>query len=209
MIVATGIQTIKGYTEAAKAEQMQQQVGALREERQTIEELLTKVSRSVADRYTETGHLDTAGKEILEHRLKHLRFNGRLAPDELSETFTIALLLRDFETAKATLRDDSRLLDTSKPSDLINLAEYEFIQDAPNSAREYLKRVIPIISTLPVSWQVRTIVLDALLNGNEEIHAKQLAAILLIDSEQAKRRLSSEMARLRQSMQECWQGSLK
>src|SRR5258707_11464655 len=47
MIIATGVQIIKTSVESGKAEQLQQQVAALNQERSVIEEFLAKVSRSV------------------------------------------------------------------------------------------------------------------------------------------------------------------
>ena len=197
MTIASGVQLIKTTVESVKSDQLQQEIAAMNRERSVIEGFLGRVSRAVAAQYTETGRLDSAGKEILEHRLKELRLKEIVNHDELVETFTLALLLRDYETAKGALDRNIKLLDDTRPSDVISLAEYEVLEGAPNTANEYLRKIEPALSTLPSAWQVRVIVLDTVINGNDDIHAKRLASLLGIDTEQASRRLSADVARFR------------
>jgi hypothetical protein len=193
MLVATGLQTVNSSITALQADQLRKELTTLEGERSKTDNLLATVSRSIMDQSRISGKIDRSGQEILRDRLSRLQSLPKPDKEELTELFDVSLLLGDFETAKECLDRNAELLDRARPENLLRLAEYEYIQGTPMAAKEYLKRLENDSTRLPIPWQVRIVIVRALVNGNVEQSAIELAAILRIDKAEAAQRLSVEM----------------
>lgn len=193
MLIATGVQTFKGSVVSAQAERLRGEVATLKKERSDIERLMGGVAGSVIAQYREAGRLDQAGQDILRHRLEYLRASQKPDHDDIVEMFEIALILRDYASAKDLLNRHIDLLDRAKPDDLISLAEYEYLVGAPKTAQKYADRVTRQDRELPKASQIRLIVLNAEINGNVDHYVRELAAVLNTNLREAKRRLKLQM----------------
>jgi hypothetical protein len=197
MTIAAGVQTIKSGIESAQVEQLRKEVSALQADRASLDASIEDISRSITASYRELGHVDPAGKKLLAHRVEYLLSKEPKTRDDIIEIFDTALLLQDFETATSALHANIKLLDETNPSDIISLAEFEYIEDAPNTSKEYLNRVLSKTPSLPVPWQIRIVVLQTLLAGDRDAGVKELSAILKISREEAERRLDSDTSKLK------------
>lgn len=198
MVVATGFQTVRSGFEASQVQAMQKEVATLTAERLALNNSIGEICHSIEESARELGHLEPAGRKILNTRLLFLKYKDSKTDDDIIELFDVALLLQDYATARSVITDQNlNLLDKAKPGDVISLAERAYFEDSPNAAKDYLARVQPQVSQLPVPWQVRFVVLDAILNGDTEAAANQLSILLGIDGEEARRRLSKEILKLK------------
>jgi cell division protein FtsB len=197
MLLATGLQTVKSNAEQIQVAQLKSEVGALEKERTDVETFLSTLSQSVESEAILRQEMNRPTREILLHRLKQLQGLAKPSKEEILELFNVAVLLRDYSTAKEVVSQNIGLLDQSKPEFIISIAEYQYMVGARNSANDSLGKIRSQISTLPPTIASRIVVLDASLDGQIDAHTAEFAQILRISPAEARQQLADRVAKLR------------
>jgi hypothetical protein len=193
MTVAAGVQTIKSAVEDLKLERAKSDVSALEREKESMQELIARLSRATLSQIQESGVVDRANRDLLHQRLETILTSSKPSKDEIPEAFEIALILRDYEAAKELSTQYKNLSSEASPGDKLAFAEFIYLGGAKNSAKDILSSLEPIAPTLPRPWQVRIIILRARIDGASDGYVEPLAGLLQISPQQAKTRLEREI----------------
>jgi hypothetical protein len=194
MTVTAGVQTIKGAIDDFKLERAKADAAALEREKQSMQELIARLSRVTLSQIQESGVSDRASRDLLQQRMETIITSSKSSKDEVAEAFEIALILRDYEAAKELSAQYKDLSSGASPGDKLAFAEFLFLGGAKNSAKEILLSVEPIAPSLPRPWQVRMIILKARIDGASDKYIDPLAGLLQVSTQQAKTRLEREIS---------------
>jgi hypothetical protein len=198
MLIGTGFQAVKSSSDAIRAEQIDREVKELQLQKADFEKATGELAQSVVSQYQRTSYIDDSGIRVLRTRLRYLERETSADRDHLIEAFGLAMLTADYGDAARLLNSHPDLLDRTKSTDLMILAEFYYLTGDSNSAKAMLKSLDGMLGGAPLGVRIRAVVLNATLNpATQEDLVTQYAALLRLDRDDAARRLDRERSRMR------------
>lgn len=141
MTIAAGVQTINSTTQQTRADALQEDITELEEQVTAAEEFVADVSTAIQSGAFDTQRIGAVERRILSYRFDELRNATRLDTKQLREAFSLALVLREFETAVELLEQNRELVDDTNPADQLTLAEYYYLTRADGRAQQIVDNI--------------------------------------------------------------------
>jgi hypothetical protein len=198
LLIGTGFQAVKSDSDAIRAAQIEREVKELQSQKLDFERAVRELAQSVVAQYQRTSYIDDSGIRVLKERLHYLERDDTESRDRLIEAFGLAMVAGEYREAARLLSSHTDLLDRTKSTDLIILAEFYYLTGDSDSAKAMLKNLEGMLGGAPLGVRIRAVILNATLDPSaQEGLVKQYAALLRLDLDDAGNRLERGRSQMR------------
>lgn len=188
MLITTGLQTTRVAIESEQKERLKSEMAGLEAQRKEWDDSVSRTSSIIITAHQRTGLINDANRELLRQRLKQLQGITNLNNVQARETFLIALILQEGAAVIQAVERHPWLLESSTVGDRVSAAEYYYALGDESRVSEVVDSLAPKLSVLSEEMQIRLIVLQALIRGDDEPRGR-LAALLSISRDLAQERI--------------------
>ena len=191
--IAAVVQTINSTIQQSRADALEENMSELKEQVAAAELFVADVSSAIQSGAFDTQRIGEIERRILRYRFEELRKSTKLDNQALSEAFSLALVLREFETAVELLEENRELLDGSYPADQLTLAEYYYLVGSNSAAQQIVDQIDEEGGSHPRSFVKRFVVLKVALGAPIENVVGEFATTFDIKRDQAIESLTREV----------------
>lgn len=136
MTIAAGVQTINSTTQQYRADSLEAELEDKTEQVEAAQLFVAEVSSAIQSGAFGTQRIGDVERKILRYRLDELRSVNDLDNAQLSELFSLALVLREYDLAVEILERNKELLSVTNPADQLTLAEYYNLVGSTTAAQQ-------------------------------------------------------------------------
>ena len=193
MTVAAGVQTINSTAQQSRADVLESDLAELKSQVELAEQFVANVSSAIQSGAFDTQRIGEIERRILRYRFDELRTSTDLNSEALSEAFSLALVLREFETAVELLEKNRELLNDRHPADQLTLAEYYYLVGSNSAAQQIVNDIDAAGGAQQRSFVKRLAVLKVALGAPAEDVVGDYANAFDIRRDQALESLTREV----------------
>lgn len=185
MLIATSFQTINSAKTEIESSNLKQEIRVLESQRVSWKELIKKLSEVILLKQTNEPTLDKSEATILQQRLDEITQIDKGSKEDDVEKLRIFIALKQYDNASALIQKSAFLNDEASPDILLLLAEGCYLEGAKARARSLLQKAEPGLSKQGVDWQLRFLVLNAVLKSDRQPYVNQVAALKRVSISEA------------------------
>jgi len=193
MTIAAGVQTINSTTQQYRADALAADLADTKSQVEAAELFVADASSAIQSGAFDTQRIGENERRILRYRFDELRTSTVLESEELSEAFSLALVLREFETAVELLEMNKELLDDTNIADQLTLAEYYYLVGSNSAAQQIVGQIAAAGGGHSRGFVKRFVVLKVALGAPIEDVVGEYASTFEIKREQAIESLTREV----------------
>ncbi len=192
MTIAAGVQTINSTTQQYRADSLESELEDKTAQIEAAQLFVAEVSSAIQSGAFGTQRIGDVERKILRYRLDELRSVNDLDNTQLSELFSLALVLREYDLAVEILEDNKELLNNTNPSDQLTLAEYYNLVGSKTAAQQIINELDSLNVAQSAEFVRRLVFLKLALGANVNELASDYANAFKIRREQAVEILTRE-----------------
>lgn len=196
MSIATGIQTININSNTAKLEVSKKELQLAEERIDVIDRLTREIASDLTHKRIPSNNLTTLQLKIVEFRISQLEEKSDINNDDFRELFQLLLINQDYKKAINLFHNSIELIDDSRLSDLISLAQYYLLTGVPSQAELLYKSVYNKYNSLPDLWKYKILIIGVAIDRRRlKEHSRQLSVLNKIGINDANSQLLKEIER--------------
>lgn len=193
MTVAAAVQTIRAALEEQKVQQLQSAATSLDNRVKESESLIEALTQWVLNRADRTTTLACDERRILKYRQDTLEKLSPIDSAKLAELIEVSLSLRDFESVVTVFNRHPELVTSTKPTDLVTIAQYRYVTGSGPAAAMIVNQLWPLRGQLALPLLRRLAALRAIVGAGRDATAADLASTTNQRIEEARQALDIEM----------------
>jgi hypothetical protein len=199
MIIATAVQTINSAKAEIDSSNLRREIKELESQRNSWKKLVKELSEVIILKQTSHGKLEKSEEEVLKQRLSQIEDVEKPDKSDDIEKLKILLSLKQYDKASALIDQSALLSDDISMESILFLSEMCFVDSSKGRAKSLLKKFETQLSKQPIEWQLRYFVINAALNQDIKLFAKEVAGLKRIPLHEAEEWLASKVDELKES----------
>lgn len=193
MLIATSFQTINSAKTEIESSNLKQEIKGLESQRASWKQLIKGLSEVIVLKQTNGLTIEESEANVLKQRLDEIDRIGTSNREDDVEKLRLFIALKQYDSASALVEKSAFLKDEASPEIVLLVAEGCYLDGAKGRARSLLKKVEPELSKQRLEWQLRFLVLNAVLASDYQPYVNQVAALKRVSLGEAEEWLKAKV----------------